>query len=99
MSDDGKLNRREFLWRAGMIGAAAAGGSTLLSGCKKGGGGAEKKEAPEKSAGTTDEKKAAQKEKAGGEFSCTDTSGLSESEIKTRESLKYVDRTEKPDKN
>lgn len=100
MSDDGKLNRREFLWRAGMIGALAAGGGRYLAGCKKGGGGAEKKAEPEKEK-TAEKEKAEKKEKTaqkGGELDCTDTSGLSESEIKTREQLKYIDKSDKPDK-
>jgi hypothetical protein len=96
MSNDDKLSRREFLWRAGMIGAVAAGGSQFLAACEKSGG--------EKSGGAGSEKtgggkEAAKADKGGGEFSCTDTSGLSESAIKMREQQEYVDQSPKEDQN
>jgi len=97
MSKDEKFSRRDFLWRAGLIGAAAAGGSQFLAACEKGGG-------SEKSGGAGSEKsggskEAAKADKGGEEFSCTDTSGLSESAKKMREQQKYVDKSPKPDKN
>lgn len=97
MSEEEKLSRREFLWRAGMIGAVAAGGSQFLAACEKGGGGSEKPggAGAEKSAG----QEKAKAEKGGGEFSCTDTSGLSESAIKMREQQEYVDKSPNEDKN
>ncbi len=90
MSEDDKLDRREFLQRAGMIGAAVVGGSQFLSACDKGGGGSQKGQS-----GSGGQQGGGE---GAGELDCTDTSGLSESEIKTRESLKYVDETPKPDK-
>lgn len=109
MSDENeKLSRREFLWRASVIGAAAAGGAGFLSSCKKGGGGggAEKEKKSESEPKEEPESKPKEKEgggsektaQKGGDLDCTDTSGLKDSEIKTRESLKYVDKSTKPDK-
>lgn len=95
MSDDeSKLNRREFLVRAGMIGAAAT-GVGMYAGCDKGGGGGQK------SGGSKSGGKGGSDKGGGGgsELSCTDTSGLKESQIKTRKSLEYVDKSPKSDKN
>lgn len=92
--DDKKLNRREFLVRAGMLGAAAT-GVGMYAGCDKGGSGGQKSGGNKGGGGS----KGGGKGGGGGELSCTDTSGLSESEIKTREQLKYVDKSDKPDKD
>ena len=96
MSDD-KLNRRDFFKRAAVIGASIAGAGTLLAACKQDGGGGAKGGEDEKTA--ADEKKGGGDKGGDGEFSCTDTSGLTEAEKKTRKSLKYVDKSPKPDKN
>jgi hypothetical protein len=95
MSDE-KLNRRDFFRRAAAIGASVAGAGMLLSACKDGGGGGAKSGA-ESGGG---DKAAKGGDKAGsGELTCTDTSGLTDAEKKTRESLKYVDKSPKPDQN
>ena len=94
MSDD-KLNRREFFQRAAVLGAVAAGAGSFLSACKKGGdGGAQGGAKAEK--GATAEKGGGGGAGGAGDLSCTDTSGLSDQQIKVRESLKYVDSSPKP---
>ena len=94
MSEE-KLNRRDFFRRAAVVGASVAGAGMLLSACEKGG--------DAKGGGKADksgaDKKAKGGDKGGGELTCTDTSGLTDAEKKTRESLKYVDKSPKPDKN
>ncbi|MGM0558772.1 MAG: high-potential iron-sulfur protein [Myxococcota bacterium] len=93
MSDE-KLNRRDFFRRAAAVGASVAGAGMLLSACKDGGGAAK---GGDKSGGG--EEPAAGGDKGGsGELDCTDTSGLTEAEKKTRESLQYVDKSPKDDK-
>lgn len=64
-----KLNRRDFLTQAAIIGAAATGGAAFLVGCNRSGGG------------------------GGGGLSCTDTAGLSATELQTRTMFNYVDAT------
>ena len=102
MSDEQKLDRREFFKRAGILGAAVAGGAQLLAACDKGGGGGGGGQAPsEQGSGGSGSKEGGGKaggSDKGGELSCTDTSGLSDQEKKTRESLNYVDHTEKEGK-
>ena len=68
--------RRAFLQRLSALGLAGLGAGTVLAGC---GGGAE--EAPELD---TDDAVA-------DNFSCTDTTGLTEAEVSMRETLNYVD--------
>lgn len=86
---EGQLNRREFFKRAAVLGALAAGGVTMLSACDKGGeAGGGKAAAPEAKGGG-----------GGGELSCTDTTGLEPAQISVRESLNYVDKTEKADQD
>lgn len=82
-----RLTRRGFLRQVAAAGAVTLGAGYLI-GCKpqesgKGSSGG----SPEKSAGGT---------KAD---ACTDLSGLTDAEIKTRESLGYVDKTPDPAKN
>lgn len=92
--EDEKLDRREFLRRAGYAGLITVGVGQVGAACDKGGsggGGSESSGGSEKSGGS---------KKGGGggdELSCTDTSGLSEDEINLREKHGYVDKTEKPD--
>jgi hypothetical protein len=91
MSDE-KLNRRDFFRRAAVMGASVAGAGVFLSACKQDGADAKK----------TDKAKADKADKGAakdGELSCMDTSGLTDAEKKTRESLKYVDKSPKPDKD
>jgi hypothetical protein len=86
-----KLNRREFFERAAMLGAVAAGAGSFLAACQKqGGNGAEAE-------GGAGAQKAEGGGAKGGELSCTDTAGLSEQQIKVRESLNYVDKSPKPE--
>lgn len=102
MSDDEKLDRRQFFKRAGMLGAAVAGGAQFLAACDKGGsgggGGSQASSGSDKTGGSGGQKGGGgSKDKGGGsgELSCTDTSGLSDSEMTTRKSLNYVDQSEK----
>lgn len=88
MSDSSHASRRAFLQRLSALGLAGLGGSTLLAGC--GGGG----EQPT----TTDDQATADTEAGGDDFTCTDTSGLTEAEVQMRETLAYVDETPFPDK-
>lgn len=73
------------------MGAVAAGAGSFLAACKPQDGG-EAKGGGEAAGG-----EAKGGEAAGGELSCTDTAGLSEQQIKVRESLNYVDETPKPE--
>lgn len=86
---EGLLNRRDFFKRAAILGALAAGGASVLAACdnKDAGGGAAK--APEAKAGAG----------AGDELNCMSTEGLEPAQISVRESLAYVDKTEKPDQD
>jgi hypothetical protein len=84
MNENGKLDRRAFLERAMMIGLAA-GAASVAAACDGGG---------SKPAGGG---AAAPKKKAGG--ACTDVSGLTEAELKTREQLAYVDVSKVQGKN
>lgn len=89
---DGFLNRRDFFKRAAVMGALAAGAGAVMAGCKKGENGA--------SGGANakgDEAKTGAQ--AGDGLNCTDTSGLDPSKIKARESVKYVDKTPKPEQD
>lgn len=93
--DDHKLDRRQFLINAGCAGLFAAGAAGFATGCKKGGdqgggGGSES---------SSQGQKQADKGGGSGGLDCTDTSGLKDSEIKTRESLNYTDDSPKADKN
>ena len=77
-----KLNRREFLERAALIGAAAIGAGSLLSAC----------DPPEQDAEPAEPEAEAQPEDA--DFSCNDEealAGLDEDDIQRRESHEYVD--------
>ncbi len=77
MSENKRISRRDFIERVGLLGLAGVGASTLLAAC---GGGDE--------AGTEG---AGQTAGGGGELSCMDTSGLTESEVQMREQLQYTD--------
>lgn len=86
-----KINRREFIYKAGtwcLAGAAVAGTGMLLSGC--GGGekaeemGAKPHNAIQSAADAVDP--------------CTDLSGLSEGEIETRNTFKYENHSTVPAK-
>ena len=88
--DDSKLDRRQFLIRAGCAGLFAAGATGFANGCKKGGGGGGSEGGGSKGGGGQGG--------GSGELDCTDTSGLKDSQIKTRETLKYTDKSDKPNK-
>lgn len=93
---DETLDRREFFKRAATVGAAVTGAGTLLAACEKGGGGDRTAEGGgDKTGGKAGGEKAGDDKAGGGTFSCDDTSGLKESQIKVRKSLKYVDKSEK----
>jgi len=86
--EDEKLDRREFLRRAGYVGLITVGAGQIGTACKKrasGGGESKSSRGSEKSG------------RSGDELSCTDTSDLSEDEINLREQHGYIDRTEIPD--
>lgn len=98
--NDQKLDRRQFLINAGCAGLFAAGATTLGSGCKKGGsGGGGSEGGGGGNESTSQGQKEADKGGGSGELSCTDTSGLKDGEIKTRNNLNYVDDSPKKDKN
>jgi hypothetical protein len=78
------ITRRGFLGWCAALGAALGAGS-LLAACSSGNGGGDA---------------AAPTEGAGGEASsldCTDTTGLSDTDIATRQGLAYIEQTEIPD--
>lgn len=70
-----------------MLGAACVGAGSLLAACQQG------ERQPRESAGSQPSQQAAG---AGAEFSCTDTSGLNDSQIASRTVNEYVDRTPNP---
>jgi hypothetical protein len=83
MSDKKLLNRRQFLERAALLGAAALGAGTLLSAC----------DPPEPTVDDEDEAP------ANDEFSCNDEQALADltdDEIARREELEYTDDTPNP---
>jgi hypothetical protein len=86
MTDDpqGRCTRRSYLKRhLAVVGTLAfAGTGGLISACTKGGGEAE----GGGGAGEADQ--------ALSDLSCTDTSGLSQTELTTRKNSQYVDRSE-----
>jgi len=82
MKDEQSISRRNFIQRISLLGAAGIGAGALLSAC--GGGGGE--QAGEMEAGDSEME-------ASADFSCTDTSGLTEQEIQTRQTLQYVDQS------
>lgn len=91
MKNKEKMTRRQFIHTTAAAGAGTLTLGLLLAGCKKDGAGA---------GGGNESSGAGSKEASGGaEKSCNDVSGLTESEKKTRESLKYVDNSPMPDKN
>lgn len=75
--DQQKTSRRDFLQRLASLGTAGVITPVVLSAC---GGGGEAGEGGE--AGTAE-----------ADFSCTDTSGLTEQQIQQRENANYVDET------
>lgn len=79
-----KTSRREFLQKLTLFGTAGAVTPIVISACGGGDGAGE---------GIGTEETAA----ANGNFSCTDTSGLTEQEIQMRENAEYVDETPNPD--
>lgn len=82
MSDKKLLNRRQFLERAALLGAAAMGAGTLLSACEP---------------SSDDAGEPAEQEPAADEgFSCNDEEALAdltEDEISRREEFEYVEQT------
>jgi len=86
--EDEKLDRREFLRRAGYVGLITVGAGQFGIACEKRGseGGESKSSGGSEKSG-----------RSGDELSCTDTSDLSEDEINLREQHGYIDRTEIPD--
>ena len=85
MKDENTISRRHFLQRISLLGAVSIGAGSMLSAC---GGGSENAGAD---SGETDAA-------ASTDFSCTDTSGLTEQELATRENLGYVDESPNPEK-
>ncbi|MFB6262203.1 MAG: high-potential iron-sulfur protein [Bradymonadaceae bacterium] len=105
MDDEDALDRRQFLKRASMIGAAMVGGGTVVAACdkKKKTGGSK----PGPSAGTEKpsgggkkpESGGAKEKQGGGKLNCENPEGLSKAKMKTRKNLKYVDKSPKKGKN
>ena len=87
MKDENAISRRNFLQRMSLLGAVSIGAGSVLSAC---GGGSENADAGDTDGGETDA--------ASAEFSCTDTSGLTEQELATRQNLNYVDESPYPEK-
>ena len=83
MDQNAKLNRRQFLNKIAVTGAAVTGASIILSACKNDGGAGGQAAAP---ASTP-------------KVDCSDVSALTDAEKKTREGLKYVDVTPDAAKN
>jgi len=90
MEDENAISRRSFLQRMSLLGAVSIGTGSMLSAC---GGGSENADADggDMDGGETDAA-------ASADFSCTDTSGLTEQELATRENLGYVDESPDPEK-
>ncbi len=108
---DEKLNRRQFFQRAAVMGAVVVGAGSVLAACKKQGGGGGQQTGgtqPSGEQGGAKPSGGAQKagggeqaggggaQKAGGGLDCTDTSGLKPQQVGVRKSLKYVDKSTKP---
>ena len=89
-----KMTRKEFLRQFGML-AAAVFGSSIVAAC-----GGEKEEARQTggrpTGGTRSTPQTAQKPAAD---PCADLSGISETDLKMRETLSYVSVSTEPDKN
>lgn len=83
-------SRRDFLQKLTVLGTAGVVTPTFLSACGGDSGG---DSGADPNAGQSDATATA------GEFSCTDTSGLTEQEIQMRENAEYVDLTPNPDQN
>ena len=85
MKDEKAISRRSFLQRMSLLGAVSIGAGSLLSAC----GGGSETDTGDTDTGDTD---------VTADFSCTDTSGLTEQELATRENLGYVDESPDPEK-
>ncbi|TDP77263.1 high-potential iron-sulfur protein [Bradymonas sediminis] len=85
---DAQLNRRDFIRRAALLGAASG---LALSGCTTAYGASNATEDV-----TTEPTVDASAPGDAGALDCSDTSGLNAAEISTREQLKYVEQTPKP---
>lgn len=81
---DNVLSRRDFLQRAAVLGALGVSAGQILMACQPSKDGANKTPA------------AGGDKPAGGKLSCTDTTGLNETQIATRTANGYVDQTPKP---
>jgi hypothetical protein len=87
MADD-KMTRRQFVQSAATSAISVAAFGAFVSACKSETGANDK-------GGAGAEKK----EEGAAELDCTDVSGLTDAEKKTRTSLKYVDQSPEPGKN
>ncbi len=85
MKDEKSISRRHFIQRISLLGVAGVGAGALLSACGGGGG--------EQAADTGAATEGGAETQADAAFSCTDTAGLTEGEVQTRQNLKYVDQT------
>jgi hypothetical protein len=90
MKDENSISRRSFLRRLSLLGAVSIGAGSVLSAC---GGGSENADADggDMDTGETEPM-------ADDSFTCTDTSGLTEQELATRQNLGYVDESPNPEK-
>ena len=89
-----EISRKDFLKRISMVGAIGIGSSALLSAC--GGGKKEKSSSSNMSSSSSSGSEMASN--AGASDPCTDLSGLTDSQKKMRETLKYTGKSPYPDK-
>ena len=85
---DTQATRRDFLRKLSLLGTAGVTAPVILSAC--GGGGDADTAAP---MDMPDESMAMEDAPMDGEFSCMDTSGLTDAEVAQREATQYVDAT------
>ena len=88
MSNERNITRKDFLKRISAAGAMTVGAGALLQAC--GGGDTQKDSGSGNGSGSASKSKA--------NDPCSDTSGLTEQELKTREQFKYVAETPNPEK-
>jgi len=82
------ISRKEFLQRCALVGAAVVGGGSLLAGC----GGGDKTDS-----GGSSQQSTAQTTTTGDP--CADTTGLTETDLQMRTTLKYVAESTEAGKN
>ncbi len=99
-----KMNRKAFIKKAGFLGITTLSGSALLSACGGGDTGntaLENRGAPEENAAEPlTEQAQPLEESAAQNVDCSEyNQDLTEADMQTRQALKYVDETPKPEQN